>query len=95
MDKKATFHITIESMVILILGVVFLGLGLTFLTVVYLGMEKSTDHAFDELTKHRIELLMSTDRQFDLEFYSIDLEENDRKIFFMIIKNKGLFDEEW
>jgi hypothetical protein len=93
-NKKATFHITAESIVVLILAIVFLGLALTFLTVVYLGMEEGTEHAFDELTKQRIEQLRATDKQFDLEVYSTDLKAGEKKILFMILKSAN-GEEEW
>ena len=93
-NKKATFHITIESMVVLILAIVFLGLALAFLTVVYLGIDESTEYAFDELTKQRIEQLRATDKHFDLEVYSTNIKPGEKKLLFMIIKSDN-GDEEW
>ena len=87
MDKKATFRITIESIVILILAIVFLGLAITFVAIIFNEADVNIAELFDSVTKQRIEQLKTSENTFDLEQYTVELEPGDKKIMFMLLRN--------
>jgi hypothetical protein len=95
MDKKATFRITIESIIVLILGIVFLGLAITFVAVMFTEADVNLGEVFDTITKQRIEQLKLSENYFDLEKYTIDLEPGQKRIIFMLLRNNNNEEITW
>jgi hypothetical protein len=86
-NKKGTFDITIESIVILILAIIFLGLAITFVVVIFHESDINLADVFDSVTKQKIEQLKLSEKTFDLETYILDLKQGEKKIIFMLLKN--------
>ena len=88
MQKKATMRLSVEAIVILILAIAFLGLGLAFLTGIFKSADTDFEGAFDSLTKYRIDQLRTSEKTFDLETYTFEIDPGQKKIFFMLLRNE-------
>lgn len=88
MKKKAVMHISIESFVILILAMVFLGLALFFMSYIFKESGTSVMDIFDYSTKQRIENLKASEKMFDIESYVSNIKPGEKRIMFMLLRNK-------
>jgi ABC-type multidrug transport system fused ATPase/permease subunit len=86
--KKASFNMTLQSLVVLILAITFLILAIVFIAFMFRGMELNLQDIFGTVRKQRIDQLKISEKNFDLEFYSIDLKPGDKKDVFMLLRNK-------
>lgn len=87
--KKAAIHITIETVIIVILAIVFLGLAITFMAYIYKEMGLDVSDLFGSLKKQRIEQLKTSEKDFDLELYSADIKPGDKRTIFMLLRNSA------
>jgi hypothetical protein len=95
LNKKGSLDLSTNAIVILILAIVFLGLGLAFVNNIFETMETEFEGAFDPLTQQRVERLKTSDKVFDLESYTVDLRSEGRKIVFMLIDNAEVNNVDW
>ncbi|TKJ17735.1 hypothetical protein CEE44_04345 [Candidatus Woesearchaeota archaeon B3_Woes] len=86
--KKATVYITTETIVLIIIAIVFLGIFLTFGRYMYSKMGGDIKDAFDTITNQRIDRLKMSEKTFDLEFQTVSIQPGERRIFFMLLKNE-------
>ncbi len=85
--KKATVYITTETIVLLIIAIVFLGIFLTFGRYMYSRMGGSIKDAFDTITNQKIDRLRMSEKQFDLELQTVSIKPGEKRIFFMLLRN--------
>ena len=88
MGKKATFLLSIETLVKIILAITFLVLAIIFVTLIYYNMNEDIGQGFDTLTKQRIDQLKESDNDFDLELYTLNINPGDKNLIFMLIRNR-------
>ena len=95
MKKRGTLHLATETIVVVILAIVFLGLFLAFMRYTYMEMTTDVEEIFDSLTKERIDKLKQSDKAFDLEMYTLTISPGEKKIMFMLLRNKEEEDITW
>ena len=95
MKKRGTLHLATETIVVVILAITFLGLFLAFMRYTYMEMTTDVEEIFDSLTKERIDKLKQSDKEFDLEMYTLTIIPGEKKIMFMMLRNKEEEDVTW
>jgi|GEM_PF-3870930 len=92
MKKKASIHLSIETVVLIIIAVVFLALSILFVGYIFHNANIDIKDVFSSVTKTKIEQLKLSEKVFDLETYTLDIKPGEKKDIIMLLRNKGNYE---
>jgi hypothetical protein len=88
-NKKAAVVITIETIVIIILATIFLGLSLMIVGYIFHEMGINVTDMFLSIQQQRIQTLKLSEESFDIEWSVLEIGPDNKKTIFMLFRNPG------